>query len=168
MTVVNFATDSDFKWILLTIAGSWAGSLGPFRLEERGNPRPASWVDEATDMGHGRLPGDRGTFGFATGAVLPCTEPGAMADPGRCFGKRGRAMKSQHLPLYAIALAILVVGLAFASVSVPTILFSLLALACPLMMMFMMGGGHGGDGGGPDEHADGAGDHRHGPTAGQR
>jgi peptidoglycan/LPS O-acetylase OafA/YrhL len=77
-------------------------------------------------------------------------------------------MKSQYLPLYAIALAILIVGLAFAGVSVPTILFSLLVLACPLMMMLMMGGGHGGHGEGSDEHARGAGDHRHGPTAGQR
>ncbi|MBC6445834.1 DUF2933 domain-containing protein [Actinokineospora xionganensis] len=55
-------------------------------------------------------------------------------------------MRRQHLPLYAIALAILIVGLAFAGVPVNTLLIGLLVLACPLMMMFMMGGAvHGGD-----------------------
>ena len=74
-------------------------------------------------------------------------------------------MKRQQLPLYAIALAILVVGLAFAGVPVQTMLFGLIVLACPLMMMFMMGG-HGGHGGsGQDGHSD---QHHHGPTAGQR
>ena len=55
-------------------------------------------------------------------------------------------MKRQHLPPYAIALAILIVGLALAGVSVQTILVGLIVLACPLMMMFMIGGGHGGHG----------------------
>jgi hypothetical protein len=55
-------------------------------------------------------------------------------------------MKRQQLPLYAIALAILVMGLALAGVPVQTMLFGLIVLACPLMMMFMMGG-HGGHGG---------------------
>ena len=59
-------------------------------------------------------------------------------------------MKRQHLGLYAIALAILIVGLAFAGVPVQTMLFGLLALACPLMMIFMMGG-HGGS---DDQHRD--------------
>ena len=78
-------------------------------------------------------------------------------------------MKIQHLPLYAIALAILIVGLTFAGVSVQTILIALIALVCPLMMMFMMGGhgGHGGHGG-PDQRVGGPGDNRPGPTAGQR
>jgi len=78
-------------------------------------------------------------------------------------------MKRRHLPLYAIALAILVVGLAFAGVPVQTMLFGLLALACPLMMMFMMGG-HGGHGGnaGSGQSTDHPGEHQHGPTAGQR
>ena len=49
-------------------------------------------------------------------------------------------MKRQHL-LYAIALAILIVGLAFAGVPARTILLGLLVLACPLMMVMM--GGHG-------------------------
>ncbi|SFR28137.1 Protein of unknown function [Lentzea waywayandensis] len=52
-------------------------------------------------------------------------------------------MKRQHLGLYAIALAILIVGLAFAGVPLQTMLFGLFVLACPLMMMFMMRG-HGG------------------------
>ena len=59
-------------------------------------------------------------------------------------------MKRQHLGLYAIALAILIVGLAFAGVPLQTMLFGLLVLACPLMMMFMMGG-HGGHGDGSDQ-----------------
>ncbi|MCE7004624.1 DUF2933 domain-containing protein [Kibdelosporangium philippinense] len=75
-------------------------------------------------------------------------------------------MKRQHLPLYAIALAILIVGLAFAGVPVQTILFGLLVLACPLMMMFMMGG-HGGNGG-SGQHTDHPGEHQHGPTGGWR
>ncbi|MDX8034843.1 DUF2933 domain-containing protein [Lentzea sp. BCCO 10_0856] len=65
-------------------------------------------------------------------------------------------MKRQHLGLYAIALAILIVGLGFAGVPAGTLLVGLLVLACPLMMMFMMGG-HGGHGG-SDEHDK---DHRH-------
>jgi hypothetical protein len=73
----------------------------------------------------------------------------------------------QHLPLYAIALAILIVGLAFAGVPVQTILTGLLVLACPLMMMFMMGG-HGSHGG-SDHHAGGAAEHdrENRPTSGQ-
>ena len=74
-------------------------------------------------------------------------------------------MKQKHLPLYAIALAILVVGLAFAGVPVQTILIGLLVLTCPLMMMFMMGGhGDGGGHGGSDQNADQRSGHEHGPT----
>lgn len=71
-------------------------------------------------------------------------------------------MKRQHLPLYAIALAILVVGLAFAGVPVQTLLIGLLVLVCPLMMMFMMGG-HGGHGG-SDHPSDQPNQKQHGPT----
>jgi hypothetical protein len=65
-------------------------------------------------------------------------------------------MKRQHLGLYAIALAVLIVGLAFAGVPLTTVLVGLLVLACPLMMMFMMGGhgGHGGRGGADEQHHD--------------
>ena len=68
-------------------------------------------------------------------------------------------MKREQLPLYALALAILVVGLAVAGVPVTTLFFGLVALACPLMMIFIMGGMHGGhshgDGHGqPDEAPD--------------
>ncbi|GGL58715.1 DUF2933 domain-containing protein [Planomonospora parontospora] len=58
-------------------------------------------------------------------------------------------MKRNHLPLYAIALAVLIVGgLAFGA-EAETLLLALLVLTCPLMMLFMGHGGHG-HGGGPD------------------
>lgn len=60
-------------------------------------------------------------------------------------------MMSRIHPAYVVALAILIVGLAFAGVQASTLLFGLLALACPLMMMFMMGG-HGGGHSGSNEH----------------
>jgi hypothetical protein len=77
-------------------------------------------------------------------------------------------MKRQNLALYAVALAILVVGLVFAGVPVSTLLIGLVVLACPLMMVFMMGGMHGGHGG-SDQDTSGSGehDHDHRPTAGQ-
>jgi len=63
-------------------------------------------------------------------------------------------MKRNHLPLYAIALAILIVGGLAAGVELSTLLLVLLVLACPLMMLFMGHGGHG-HGGGPDNrHGD--------------
>ena len=49
-------------------------------------------------------------------------------------------MGREQLPLYAIALAVLVVGLAFAGVPLGTLLVLPLILACPLMMIFMMRG----------------------------
>jgi hypothetical protein len=49
-------------------------------------------------------------------------------------------MRREQLPLYAIALAVLVVGLAFAGVPVSTLLVLPLILVCPLMMIFMMRG----------------------------
>lgn len=56
-------------------------------------------------------------------------------------------MKREHLPLYAIALAVLIVGLAFAGVPLGTLLVLPLILVCPLMMIFMMRGmDHGGTG----------------------
>lgn len=68
-------------------------------------------------------------------------------------------MNRRHLPFYAIALAILIVGLAYTGVPLPTILFGLLVLGCPLMMMFMMGG-HGGHGG-RDQPSDSREQHDH-------
>jgi hypothetical protein len=67
-------------------------------------------------------------------------------------------MRRQPWGLYAIALAILAVGLVALGVPASTLLFAALALACPLMMMFMMGGMHGGRGG--TDH-----DREHGSTA---
>jgi len=55
-------------------------------------------------------------------------------------------MKREQLPIYALALAILVVGLAAMGVPLGTVFFSLAALACPLMMIFMLSGMHGGHG----------------------
>jgi hypothetical protein len=55
-------------------------------------------------------------------------------------------MKRQHLPLYAIALAIGFVGALAVGVPFSTLAFGLLVLTCPLMMLFMHGG-HGGHGG---------------------
>lgn len=70
-------------------------------------------------------------------------------------------MKRQDLPLYALALAVLIVGLAFAGVPMGTLLVLPLVLACPLMMFFMMRGmDHGGA---PRTYDD---DHNSGP--GQR
>ena len=49
-------------------------------------------------------------------------------------------MKREQLPLYAIALAVVIVGLAFTGVPLGTLLILPLILACPLMMIFMMRG----------------------------
>jgi hypothetical protein len=58
-------------------------------------------------------------------------------------------MKRQNMPMYAIALAIVVVGALALGVPASSLVFGLLVLACPLMMLFMHGG-H--DGGGHDGH----------------
>jgi DUF2933 family protein len=59
----------------------------------------------------------------------------------------GDVMRRQPWGLYAIALAILVVGLIAVGVPANTLLVAALVLTCPLMMMFMMSGMHGGHGG---------------------
>src|SRR5439155_5418709 len=73
-------------------------------------------------------------------------------------------MRRQPWGLYAIALAVLVVGLVALGVPASTLLFAALVLACPLMMMFMMGRMHGGHGG-MNHKTD---DNDHHPTAGRR
>lgn len=55
-------------------------------------------------------------------------------------------MRRQHLPLFAIGLAILVVGALAVGVPASSLVIGLLVLACPLMMLFMHGG-HGSHGG---------------------
>lgn len=79
-------------------------------------------------------------------------------------------MRRQPWGLYAIALAILVVGLVTLGVPTSTLLLAALALTCPLMMMFMMGGMHGGHG--TDDQGSKPGSrtsesHDHEPTAGR-
>jgi hypothetical protein len=54
-------------------------------------------------------------------------------------------MKNKNLGLYAVALAILVVGLLWAGLPVTSLVWFGLVLACPLMMFFMMRGMHGAD-----------------------
>ncbi|HEX8347242.1 MAG TPA: hypothetical protein VF657_21260 [Actinoplanes sp.] len=55
-------------------------------------------------------------------------------------------MRRQPWGLYAIAAAILVVGLIALGVPANTLLFGAFVLICPLMMMTMMAGMHGGHG----------------------
>jgi hypothetical protein len=55
--------------------------------------------------------------------------------------------------MYAIALAVLVVGLVWAGVPAQTLLFAALILVCPLMMLVMMRGMHGGGEHGHDDHS---------------
>jgi hypothetical protein len=73
-------------------------------------------------------------------------------------------MNRQPWGLYAIALAILVVGLVALGMPASTLLVAALMLTCPLMMIFMMSGmhsrheGHGGTDRATEDH------HQH-PTA---
>jgi cell division protein FtsW (lipid II flippase) len=52
-------------------------------------------------------------------------------------------MKRPQLGLFAVAFAILVVGLVWAGVPASTLLIAGLVLVCPLMMLVMMRGMHG-------------------------
>lgn len=74
-------------------------------------------------------------------------------------------MNGRYLPWYALALAVLIVGLAVAGVPMSALLVALVVLACPLMMLLMMGGhGHGGN---DDVPHDMSRPHDHGPTSGR-
>jgi hypothetical protein len=53
------------------------------------------------------------------------------------------AMRRPQWGWYAVALAILVVGLVWVGVPANTLLLGAVLLACPLMMVFMMRGMHG-------------------------
>ncbi|MBC9713916.1 DUF2933 domain-containing protein [Streptomyces sp. TRM66268-LWL] len=64
-------------------------------------------------------------------------------------------MNTKNYGLYAIALAIAVVGALWIGVPLGTLTFLVLVMACPLMMIFMMRGMHSGGGmhgGGHDQH----------------
>ena len=77
-------------------------------------------------------------------------------------------MRRQSWGLYAIALAILAVGLVALGVPASTLLLAALVLVCPLMMMFMMGGMHNGHrtvGQDREPAAPAADRHDHEPTA---
>lgn len=71
-------------------------------------------------------------------------------------------MKRQHLPLFAAALVIAIVGALAAGVPLSTVAFGLLVLCCPLMMLFMHGGhgGHGSNVGQPGSAAKDRDEHR--------
>lgn len=56
--------------------------------------------------------------------------------------------RNPNFGLYAVAVAIGVVGALWVGVPAETLVVLAIALACPLMMMFMMGGMHGGMHGG--------------------
>lgn len=62
-------------------------------------------------------------------------------------------MMRQHLPYYAIAAAILIVGLVALGVPISNLLFLGVVLVCPLMMMFMMRGMGAGTTHGKDDDA---------------
>jgi multisubunit Na+/H+ antiporter MnhG subunit len=70
-------------------------------------------------------------------------------------------MKRQQWGMYAVALAILVVGLVWAGVPASTLLVAGLILVCPVMMFVMMRGMHGGDASSHDTSHD----HQHHGTA---
>ncbi len=70
-------------------------------------------------------------------------------------------MKNPNYGLYAIALAIAVVGGLWLGVPVGTLVLLGLVLVCPLMMLFMMRGMHGGGDGHGHDSTDRNGPHDH-------
>jgi hypothetical protein len=71
-------------------------------------------------------------------------------------------MKHQHVPLFAAALVMAIVGALAVGVPLSTVAFGLLVLCCPLMMLFMQGGhsGHGSGAGQPGTAAKDRDEHR--------
>lgn len=67
--------------------------------------------------------------------------------------------KNPNYGLYAVAIAIAVVGALWLGLPIGTLALLGIVLACPLMMMFMMRGMHGGDD--HSEHGDSG--HQHAP-----
>jgi hypothetical protein len=67
-------------------------------------------------------------------------------------------MKRPQSGLYAVAFAILVVGLVWAGVPASTLLIAGLVLVCPLMMLVVMRGMHGHESGQENRPAPPAGD----------
>ncbi|MGW3938515.1 hypothetical protein [Streptomyces sp. NBC_00024] len=63
-------------------------------------------------------------------------------------------MTNDKRPIYALALAIGVIGLVALGVPIGTIVLLAILAACPLMMMFMMRGMHGGGMHGGHDHTD--------------
>jgi hypothetical protein len=68
-------------------------------------------------------------------------------------------MKRHHIPLFAAALVIAIVGALAVGVPLSTVAFGLLVLCCPLMMLFMHGG-HGSGAGQPGTAAKDRDEHR--------
>jgi Flp pilus assembly protein TadB len=79
-------------------------------------------------------------------------------------------VNSRQLPIYALALAILIVGLAAVGVPLGRVFFVLLVLACPLMMLVMMRGMGNRDEQGRKDRQDDPSGHRHDqrPASGRR
>jgi len=69
--------------------------------------------------------------------------------------------RNPNYGLYAIAVAIAVVGALWLGVPLGTLVLLGLVLACPLMMLFMMRGMHSESGRGERPHADRSGPHDH-------
>jgi Protein of unknown function (DUF2933) len=63
-------------------------------------------------------------------------------------------MNNRNYGLYAVAIAIAVVGALWLGVPVSTLAVLGLILVCPLMMFFMMRGMHGDDGHGQEQRHD--------------
>ena len=62
--------------------------------------------------------------------------------------------KNSNYGLYAVAVAVAIVGVVWLGMPLGTLALLAIVLVCPLMMMFMMRDMHGGDhGGGSERHS---------------